>query len=77
MFFVRCLIPVIFKKDPSKPPEYRVVLANTSFVTVNSASHPDRTFSAHVQLVAPHPPLSPSSVLGYARWWRWQLGGDN
>ncbi|KAI0248047.1 FAD-binding domain-containing protein [Lactifluus subvellereus] len=30
-----------FKKDSSKHPEYRVVLANTSFVTVNSASHPD------------------------------------
>ena len=49
MFFVRCLIPVTFKKDSSKHPEYRVVLANSSFVTVNSASYPDRTFSAHVQ----------------------------
>jgi FAD/FMN-containing dehydrogenase len=35
-------------QDSRKAPEYRIVLANGSFVTVNSASHPDRTFYAHV-----------------------------
>ena len=53
MFFVCGLVSVTFNKASRSAPEYHVVLANTSFVTVNSASYPDCTFSpAHVQLVA-------------------------
>jgi FAD binding domain len=51
--------------------EFSVVLADGSFVTANSASHPDcTTFSLHSVMSLILYLLS-SSVLGFAWGWRW------
>jgi hypothetical protein len=45
MFFVRAAVPFAFKISLEIKSEYSVVLANGSYVVINSASFPDRAFT--------------------------------
>ena len=52
--------------------EISVVIADGSLVTANSVENSDRT--SNFLYVVPLSNILFNSLLGYARWWGWQLG---